>query len=262
MFTYAAVVCALVTIGTLILWRSSLIADCDRRMAIEAQKLQQQTTVANQLRNELSIAAKKDAELTRKNLAEARRIEALEQEKLQGAKTTAKLMETVRNMNAEKGKLEAKLRETVSEKESVESKLRTMQAEREESLFFKETPGVKETPTVEEKPHVEAPSSGSAAPGTWSKRECTTVKVGDNPNMYGGIKEMWLLRSDVKCPPRVDKTNWIGGFQFDDWFKVSQEGRKLIVSRGDTINSGWGECMWVAWHQIQCRQLSAITLQA
>merc|ERR1712167_77516 len=43
----------------------------------------------------------------------------------------------------------------------------------------------------------------------------------------------------MACPSKVDKSNWLGGHTYNDWFKVSSEGGKITVTRGDK-SSSWG----------------------
>ena len=47
------------------------------------------------------------------------------------------------------------------------------------------------------------------------------------------------VEDGVKCPTKVDKTNWLGDNNHDDKFSVAQDGNRVTVTRTDQ-NGGWG----------------------
>jgi len=63
-----------------------------------------------------------------------------------------------------------------------------------------------------------------------------TITIGGS---NGKVKSSTLPSSKLTCPGRVDKGNWKGGHNYNDWFKVSVSGSSVTVTRGDT-NTGWG----------------------
>ena len=66
-------------------------------------------------------------------------------------------------------------------------------------------------------------------------KQCTTAKVG---NSRSGSK-LITIADGVKCPPEIDKTNWLGDNNHDDKFSVAQDGNRVTVTRTDQ-NGGWG----------------------
>ena len=66
-------------------------------------------------------------------------------------------------------------------------------------------------------------------------KQCTTAKVG---NSRSGSK-LITIDDGVKCPTKVDKTNWLGGNNHEDKFSVAQDGNRVTVTRTDQ-NGGWG----------------------
>ena len=66
-------------------------------------------------------------------------------------------------------------------------------------------------------------------------KQCTTADVG---NSRSGSK-LITIADGVKCPTKVDKTNWLGSNNHGDTFSVAQDGNRVTVTRTDQ-NSGWG----------------------
>lgn len=63
-----------------------------------------------------------------------------------------------------------------------------------------------------------------------------TITIGGSNSR---VKSSTLPSTKLTCPGRVDKGNWKGGHNYNDWFTVSVSGSSVTVTRGDS-NSGWG----------------------
>ena len=57
-------------------------------------------------------------------------------------------------------------------------------------------------------------------------------------NSRSGSKVI-TIDDGVKCPTKVDKTNWLGGSNDGDTFSVAQDGNRVTITRTDQ-NGGWG----------------------
>ncbi|KAK3282036.1 hypothetical protein CYMTET_10212 [Cymbomonas tetramitiformis] len=66
-----------------------------------------------------------------------------------------------------------------------------------------------------------------------------TINVG---NTGRGPKTITVDKPDLFCPGRVDRSNWLNGDTYGDWFEVTVKGNQVTVARGDTGNEedGWG----------------------
>ena len=64
---------------------------------------------------------------------------------------------------------------------------------------------------------------------------CTTAKVGPSWTKSKSI----IIDNGVKCPPIVDKTNWLGGHNYGDRFSIAQNGNRVTITRTDR-HGGWG----------------------